>query len=69
MTDKTEYNKRYYEKEKPYPLRLGELKRKVQIEAFEKDKSMHAVLKDIVREHFDSKEMSLREIMKPLSNL
>jgi hypothetical protein len=57
MTSKTDYNKHYYAKEKPYPVRLGEYKRRLQIEAFEKDKSMHALLKEIVVKHFDKEEL------------
>lgn len=59
MANKTDYNKQYYEKQKPYPVRLGDLKRKLQIEAFEKDKSMHAVLKNIVSDYFARKELQM----------
>ena len=68
---KSEYNRRYYAANKPYPIRLGELKIKLQQDAFENDKSIPDVLRKIVKEYFDRKEMekSLKEIMKPLSEL
>lgn len=71
MSSKTDANKQYYRANKPYPIRLGELKMKLQIEAFETDRSLHGVLKDIVKEYFDRKEMSksIKEILEPLSKL
>lgn len=71
MSDKTECNKKYYHANKPYPIRLGDLKLKLQIEAFETDKSMHDVLRNIVKEHYDRKETekSIKEILEPLSKL
>jgi hypothetical protein len=61
MTNKSDYNKQYYEKESPYPVRLGELKPKLQSEAFEKETSMHSLLKDIVHKHYYADE----EIVNP----
>lgn len=61
MTNKSDYNKQYYEKESPYPVRLGELKPKLQSEAFEKETSMHSLLKDIVHKHYYADE----EIINP----
>lgn len=52
MASKSDYNKKYNEKESPYPVRLGELKPKLQQEAFEKDTSIHSLLKDIVSKHY-----------------
>lgn len=59
MSDKAEYNKKYYEANKPYPVRLGELKAKLQQEAFEEDKSIHYRLKKIVSDYFEKKELSM----------
>lgn len=71
MSDKTDCNKKYYRRNNPYPIRLGELKPKLQMEAFETDKSMHDVLINIVKDFFERKEVekSLKGIMEPLSKL
>lgn len=71
---KSEYNKRYYTANNPFPIRLGELKSKLHKDAFEQDKSITEVLKKIVADHYEQKEkslneMSLKEIMEPLSRL
>ena len=66
---KHEYNKKYYQANKPYPIRLGDLKTKLQQEAFETDKSLHEVLKKIVKEHFERREQTIKEILEPLSKL
>lgn len=58
--DKSEYNRKYYAKNNPYPIRLGELKLKLQIEAFEKNQTIPVVLKDILNEHFDRKELNMK---------
>lgn len=53
MANRTECNKQYYENNKPYPVRLGDLKNKLQQEAFEKDTSIHSVLKSIVQGYYE----------------
>ena len=71
MSSKTDCNKKYYHRNNPYPIRLGDLKSKLQMEAFEQDKSIHYLLRKIVSEYFERKEQekSLKEIMAPLSKL
>lgn len=69
MSSKTDANKQYYRANKPYPIRLGDLKPKLQMEAFEQDKSMHDVLRNIVKDFFDNKEKSIKEILAPLNKL
>ena len=41
---------------KPFPVRWGDLKPKLQMEAIEKNISMHAACREIVREHFERQE-------------
>ena len=52
---KSESNKEYYSKNTPYPIRLGELKPKLQEEAFEKNSSVHGRIIDILNNHFENK--------------
>jgi len=66
---KSEYNKKYYQANKPYPIRLGDLKSKLQQDAFENDKSIPDVLRKIVSDYYDQKEKSIKEILEPLSKL
>jgi hypothetical protein len=61
MANKADYNKRYYQTHNPYPVRLGELKPKLQMEAFEKDTSIPQLLRKIVSEYFDRKELRVSE--------
>lgn len=58
MSSKTEANKQYYQANKPYPIRLGDLKPKIQKEAFETDKSMHDVLRNIVEQHYQEDQIA-----------
>ena len=57
MSSKTDANKQYYQANKPYPIRLGELKPKIQAEAFDTDKSMHDVLINIVEQHYKEEKI------------
>lgn len=50
--DKSYYNKKYYEGNKPYPVRLGRLKAEFQQKAVEEDISLHAYIKRILEKHF-----------------
>lgn len=61
MSDKSDYNKRYYSKYTPYPVRLGELKPKLQMEAFEKDTSIPKLLREIVSDYFEKKKLKVSE--------
>lgn len=54
--DRSEYNKKYYRANNPYPIRLGDLKMKLQTEAYEKNQTIPIVLKGILNEHFDKNE-------------
>ena len=58
MSSKTDANKQYYQANKPYPIRLGDLKSKIQAEAFETDRSMHDVLKKIVEQHYEEEKIT-----------
>jgi hypothetical protein len=40
-----EKNKKYYQKHKPYPIKIGELREALQQEAYRQNKSMHFVMK------------------------
>lgn len=41
---------------KPFPVRLGELKKPLQIEAVENDRSLHYVIKKILQKYVADKE-------------
>lgn len=59
MIDKSDVNKQYYQANKPYPIRLGDLKPKIQAEAFETDQSMHEVLRKIVEKHYEKESVCI----------
>lgn len=52
---KQQHNRRNYEKHNPYPVRLGPLKPLLQMEAMEKEISMHAVIIEALQKYFEGK--------------
>lgn len=60
--NRSDYNKEYYKKNNPYPIRLGDLRDKLQKQAFAEDKTMPDVIKEILNRHFDEKSL------KPFTN-
>jgi len=57
MSSKAEYNKKYYEQNTPYPIRLGELKRLLQKEAFELGSTIPERIKSIIGGYYHKKEV------------
>ncbi len=49
----------------PYPVRLGELKPMLQMEACENNKSLHGQVLKILREYYELKEMCMSSNLKP----
>lgn len=45
---------------KPFPIRLGELKPFLQEEAAQNDRSLHYLIKKILKEYVDSKLVKLK---------
>lgn len=60
---KSEHNSKDYKNHKPFPLRLGNLKTKLQKDAFHNPElhgnSIHAVAIDIIKNHYDKREENL----------
>lgn len=44
-------------REKPYPLRLRELKAPLQMEAMQEDRSLHYLIKKILRDYLKKKKL------------
>lgn len=61
MSSKSEYDKKFYQKNHPYPIRLGELKAKLKIEAFENNECISDTTRRILNNHFDKKEYAEAE--------
>ncbi len=57
MSSKADYNRKYYEQNTPYPIRLGELKRQLQKEAFELDTSIPERIRSIISGYYHKKEV------------
>lgn len=58
---RSEYNKRYYEANTPYPVRLGDLKDDLQADAFKQSTSIAEVLRNVLKKHYRRDEINLVE--------
>lgn len=54
-----ERNHNSYIKYRPFPIRLGELKTKLQTDAFEKGSTIHAVALSILKNYYERKKIVL----------
>ena len=57
MSNKADSNKKYYQQNTPYPIRLGDLKTQLQKEAFELNTSIHDRIIHIIDGYYHKREV------------